>query len=62
MTFTFKLSSQAGHPPTRPRSRLGVYVWHRGDTIALGADRSLRVVDVRDHGRLPRGTCSGMTP
>jgi hypothetical protein len=30
--------------------RVGVYVWKRGDTITLGAGRSLRVVDVRDQG------------
>jgi hypothetical protein len=28
---------------------LGVYTW-KGDTIPLGAGRSLRVVDVRDQG------------
>jgi hypothetical protein len=30
--------------------RLGVYVWNPGDPITLGADRSLRAVDVRDQG------------
>jgi hypothetical protein len=50
MTFTFRLEQTDGTPADPPEVRLGVYVWNRGDVITLGADRSLRVVDVRDQG------------
>jgi hypothetical protein len=48
MTFTFKLEQADGTSADPPQVRLGVYVWNPGDTITLSADRSLRVVDVRD--------------
>jgi hypothetical protein len=37
------------HRPTCPRSG-SASTWNPRDTIALGAGRSLRVVDVRDQG------------
>jgi hypothetical protein len=50
MTYTFKLEQPDGTPADPPQITLGVYLWNPGDTITLGADRSLRVVDVRDQG------------
>jgi hypothetical protein len=39
-----------GTPADPPTVELGVYVWKPGDTITLGAGRSLRVLDVREQG------------
>jgi hypothetical protein len=50
VTFTSTLERRDGTPADPPRVVLGVYSWNPGDTITLGADRSLRVVDVRDQG------------
>ena len=49
-TFTFKLEQTDGTPADPPQVRLGVCSWKGGETIHLGADRSLRVVEVRDEG------------
>jgi hypothetical protein len=48
MTVTFKLERADGTPADPPSFRTGVYVWRPGDVIPLGADRSLRVLGVRD--------------
>ena len=50
MTFTFRLENPDGTPADPTTIRLGVYVWNPGDKITLGADRSLRVVEVCDQG------------
>jgi hypothetical protein len=50
MTFTFKLERPDGSPADPPTFRNAVLSWRQGDTIVLGADRSLRVVGVRDDG------------
>ena len=45
--FYFGLELEDGtHPPTRP-SCTAVPNWQAGDTIPLGADRMLRVVETR---------------
>jgi hypothetical protein len=41
-------SSRTGHPPIRPALHTVVPNWRAGDTIPLGADRTLRVIEVRD--------------
>jgi hypothetical protein len=48
MTLTFKLERPDGTPAEPPTFRTSVYVWRPGDVIPLGAERSLRVVHVRD--------------
>jgi hypothetical protein len=48
MTVTFKLVREDGTPAEPASFRTGVYVWRPGDTIPLGATRTLRVVAIRD--------------
>ena len=43
----FKLERTDGTPADPPTYRTGVYAWRPGDTIPLGATRTLRVVEVR---------------
>ena len=43
----FKLEQTNGTPADPPTYRTGVYAWRPGDTIPLGATRTLRVVEVR---------------
>ena len=43
----FKLEQTDGTPADPPTYRTGVYAWRPGDTIPLGATRTLRVVEVR---------------
>ena len=50
MTLPFNLEQPDGTPADPPEVRLGVYAWNPGDTITLGANRRLRVVDVREPG------------
>ena len=50
MTFTFLLEQSHGTPTDPPEIRLGVCSWNPGHMITLSADRSLRVVGVRDQG------------
>ena len=52
MAFTFKLEQENGTPADPPRLDTAVPNWRAGDTIPLGRDRILRVVDVRP-GREP---------
>jgi hypothetical protein len=53
MTVTFKLQLADGRPAEPPSIRTGVYVWRPGDTIPLGAARTLRVVRVRNEDEPP---------
>ncbi len=48
MTLTFKLERPDGSPAEPPSFRTSVYVWRPGDTIPLNAERTLRVIRVRD--------------
>ena len=50
MTFTFRLEQTDGTPAEPPTIRLGVLSWNPGETIRLGADRSLPVVGVPHQG------------
>ena len=43
----FKLQRTDGTPADPATYRTGVYAWRPGDTIPLGATRTLRVVEVR---------------
>jgi hypothetical protein len=46
--FTFKLELADGTPADPPTLRTAVPNWNPGDTIPLGRDRVLRVIEVRD--------------
>jgi hypothetical protein len=46
MTFTFKLERADGTPADPPSIRSTVTNWRVGDTIPLGANRTLRVVGI----------------
>jgi hypothetical protein len=48
MTYSFRLERTDGSPADPPTYRSTVLTWRQGDTIPLGADRTLRVVGVRD--------------
>ena len=41
-------SGRTAHPSTRPRFRSSTLNWRQGDKILLTADRTLRVLGVRD--------------
>jgi hypothetical protein len=43
--FDFKLEGEDGSPADPPTLKAGVPNWNAGDVIALGAGRSLRVLD-----------------
>jgi hypothetical protein len=47
MAFRFKLENADGTPADPPVLRTAVPNWQAGDTIPLGADRILRVVETR---------------
>jgi hypothetical protein len=47
MTHTFKLERLDGTPADPPSFKPTVLVWQPGDTIPIGRDGTLRVVDVR---------------
>jgi hypothetical protein len=47
MAFLFKLEREDGTPADPPTLRAAVPTWNAGDTIPLGRDRTLRVVEVR---------------
>jgi hypothetical protein len=38
---------RTAHPPTRRRSEAAPASWEPGDTIPLGRDQTLRVIDTR---------------
>jgi hypothetical protein len=44
--FTFKFEWQDGTPADPPTLHTAVPNWAAGDTIPLGRDRALRVVDI----------------
>jgi len=46
MAFTYRLEQEDGTPADPPVLHTAVPTWHVGDTIPLGRDRSLRVVEV----------------
>ena len=50
MSFTFTLEHEDGTPAEPPTLATAVPNWRPGDTIPLGHDRTLRVIDVRDGG------------
>jgi hypothetical protein len=52
MAFTFKLELEDGGPADPPTFATAVPNWSAGDTIPLGRDRILRVIDIRP-GREP---------
>jgi hypothetical protein len=45
--FAFRLEREDGTPADPPTLKAAVPDWHAGDTIPLGRDRVLRVVDIR---------------
>ena len=47
MAFIFKLVLEDGTPADPPRLDTAVPNWRAGDTIPLGRDRVLRVIDTR---------------
>jgi hypothetical protein len=47
MAFTFKLEHEDGAPAELPVLHTAVPNWSPGDTIPLGRDRALRVVEIR---------------
>jgi hypothetical protein len=48
MTYHFRLQRADGTPADPPTYRSTVLAWRQGDTIPLTADRTLRVLGVRD--------------
>ena len=48
MAFIFRLEQEDGTPADPPVLHTAVPNWQAGDTISLGADRTLRVVQVRN--------------
>jgi hypothetical protein len=47
MAFTYKLELEDGTPADPPTFDTAVPNWSAGDTIPLGRDRILRVIDTR---------------
>ena len=47
MAFTFKLEHEDGTPADPPSFQTSVPTWRPGDTIPLGAGRTLRVIEIR---------------
>jgi hypothetical protein len=47
MAFIFKLELEDGTPADPPTLETAVPNWGAGDTIPLGRDRILRVIDIR---------------
>jgi hypothetical protein len=47
MAFTYKLEQQDGTSADPPVLHTAVPMWSAGDSIPLGADRVLRVIEVR---------------
>jgi hypothetical protein len=45
--FTYRLELEDGTPANPPRFDTAVSNWRAGDTIPLGRDRILRVIDTR---------------
>jgi hypothetical protein len=53
--YPFRLERTDGTPADPSTYRTGVYSWRPGDTIPMGATRTLRVVEIRreDPGESP---------
>jgi hypothetical protein len=51
-SFTYRLELEDGRPADPPTFKTGVPNWRAGDTIPLGRDSTLRVIDTRP-GREP---------
>lgn len=47
MSFTYRLEQEDGTPADPPVLRTAVPTWHAGDTIPLGAERTLRIIGTR---------------
>jgi hypothetical protein len=47
MAFTYKLKHEDRTPAEPPTLRTAVPTWNSGDTIPLGRNRKLRVIDTR---------------
>ena len=47
MAFTYRLETEDGKPADPPVLHTAVPTWSPGDTIPLGADRMLRVIETR---------------
>jgi hypothetical protein len=47
MAFTYKLEHEDETPADPPTFQTAVPTWHLGDTIPLGRDRILRVIEIR---------------
>ena len=47
MAFTYKLEHADGTPADPPTFRAATPTWSVGDTIMLGRDQTLRVIEVR---------------
>jgi hypothetical protein len=47
--FTFKLEHEDGTPADPPVLHTAVPTWDVSDTIPLGADRTLRVIAIREN-------------
>jgi hypothetical protein len=45
--FAYKLEHEDGTPADPPVLHTAVPTWQAGDTIPLGADRTLRVIETR---------------
>jgi hypothetical protein len=45
--FTYRLEHEDGTPADRPVLHTTVPTWQAGDTIPLGAGRTLRVIEIR---------------
>jgi hypothetical protein len=48
MAFIYKLAHEDGTPAEPPMLDTAVPTWRAGDTIPLGRDRMLRVIDTRE--------------
>jgi hypothetical protein len=49
MAFTHRLELEDGTPADPPTFRTAVPTWRVGETIPLGAGRTLRVIAIRDN-------------
>jgi hypothetical protein len=47
MAFTYRLEKEDGTPADPPVLHTAVPTWQAGDTIPLGKDRALRVIETR---------------
>jgi hypothetical protein len=48
MPFTFRLENEDGLPADPPTLSTAVPTWNPGDSIPLGRDRTLRVIDIHE--------------